>query len=300
MHGYVILPRHAIFGSLGASEHELIPHQFSGTPEESVFAARDRCPTSANRFPHNVFHHLAPSRVLPSFQPVTINNTLQPRGNWIRDLPCDHAQGTLRSSKMATQVYTSAIALAISSLLVTLLIIPPMCWHFRNRNLGATVLVAWIIYLNFQSFVNALIWSHDDISSWFHGVGLCDIEVKLEVASQVAAPAALCCVLRALAKVLDTDRITTMQSKAQIRKDTAIDITICVVPAVLQMAFHFIVQPERFYILGISGCVPAVSPTWVTVLLIYIPPVIWVLIDAYFSSKAIFPSPTSGLVVELT
>nr|POE78479.1 pheromone a factor receptor [Quercus suber] len=189
---------------------------------------------------------------------------------------------------MADQVYMSGMALAVSSLLVVLLIIPPLCWHFRNRNLGATVLVAWIIYLNFQTFVNAIVWHNDDIASWFRGFGLCDIEVKLQIASQVGAPAALCCVLRALAKVLDTDRASAVRSKAQIQRDNIIDITICVVPAVLQMAFHLIVQSERFYIFGMSGCIPAVSPTWVAILLIFVPPVILTLTDAYFSLLVLF------------
>lgn len=190
---------------------------------------------------------------------------------------------------MSGEVYASGVALATASFLITLLIISPMFWHYRNRNIGATVLVGWIVYLNFQSFVNALIWPTDDIQHWFTGVGLCDVEVKLQVASEVATPAALYCVLRALAKVMDTARTTVVQSRSLTRRNYAIDITICVVPPVLQMIFHYVVQPERYYIFAISGCIPAVSATWVTILLIYIPPMLWTLVDAYYASEFLLP-----------
>lgn len=184
-------------------------------------------------------------------------------------------------------VYPAAILLATFSMLVVLLIIPPMCWHYRNRNLGATLLVAWTILMNFQSFVNALLWPSDDISSWYNGSGLCDVEVKLQVAWAVAAPATLACVLRALANALNTDRATLVKSRAQRRRDYAIDLSWCIGFPMLQMLFHYIVQGRRYYLFGISGCVESATDSWVTIFLIDIPPLLWSLLDAYFASKCL-------------
>lgn len=182
-------------------------------------------------------------------------------------------------------VYLAAILLAIFSILIVLLILPPLFWHYRNRNIGAMAVIAWMIILNFQSFLNALIWPNDDISAWSSGNVLCDIEVKLQVASQVAAPASLGCVLRALARVMDTERATLMQTKAQKMRGYAVDLLWCVGFPMLQMLAHYIVQPHRYYVFAISGCVPAVSSSWLTILLIYVPPLIWTLIDAYYARK---------------
>ncbi|KAK5134852.1 hypothetical protein LTR08_006084 [Meristemomyces frigidus] len=184
---------------------------------------------------------------------------------------------------LATPVYSSAVVLAIFSFLTVLLIIPPMCWHFRNRNLGATLLVAWTIIMNLQSFVNALLWPADDVNTWYNGSGLCDVEVKLQVAWGVAGPAALGCVLRALANAMNTDRATLIKSKAQRRRDYALDLSWCIGFPLLQMLLHYIVQDRRYYVFGISGCVPSLSSSWLSILLVYIPPVIWTLVDGYFA-----------------
>jgi len=186
----------------------------------------------------------------------------------------------------STTAYPSAVLLAFFSLLTVLLIIPPMCWHYRNRNLGATLLVAWTIIMNLQSFINAITWSSDDIISWYDGAGLCDVEAKLQIAWGVAAPAALACVLRALANAMNTDRATLIKGKAQRWRDYAIDLSWCICAPLLQMLFHYVVQYRRYYLFGISGCVPAADQSWLTVLLLYIPPVIWTLIDGYFACKS--------------
>lgn len=193
----------------------------------------------------------------------------------------------MAASAVATvaPVYSSSVLLATFSFLTVLLIILPMCWHYRNRNLGATLLVAWTIIMNVQTFLNAVLWPADNISTWYNGAGLCDVEVKLQVAWGVAAPATLGCVLRALANVMNTDRATLIKSKAQRWRDYSIDLSWCIGFPLLQMLFHYIVQDRRYYLYGISGCVPSVSASWLTILLIYIPPVIWTLIDGYFASE---------------
>ncbi|KAK3053879.1 a-factor receptor [Extremus antarcticus] len=181
------------------------------------------------------------------------------------------------------QVYASAIVLALFSFVLMLLIIPPMFWHARNRNIGATALVAWLLPLLLFTFANAIIWPSDDISSWFSGVGYCDIQVKIQVASQVAFPAAFACILRALAAVMDTDRATLIQTKAQRRRTVIIDLACCAGFPLLQMLLHFVVQSRRYYVYGIAGCVPVVSTSWLTIPLMVVPPLIWTLIDAYYA-----------------
>ena len=208
-------------------------------------------------------------------------------------LPRQMAAPPPTSSSPATtsnKVYLAAPVLAIFSLIFILLIIPPLFWHFRNRNVGATVLVAWIILLLFFTFINALLWPTDDISNWYNGVGLCDVEVKIQIASQVALPASLACVLRALAAVMDTDRATLIQTKTQRRRSYMIDLSCCVGLPLVQMFLHYIVQSHRYYIYGIAGCVPIAVESWLTIILLTTPPAVWTCMDAYYASK--FTSPT--------
>ncbi|KAI7700463.1 hypothetical protein KC353_g15866, partial [Hortaea werneckii] len=150
-------------------------------------------------------------------------------------------------------VYTSAIVLAFFSLLVIFLIIPPLVQHWRNRNIGATLCVFYAMIMNLMAFINAVLWPNDDFEHWYNGKGLCDVEVKLQIAWSVAAPATLVCVLRALANAMDTDRLRLSKTKAQRWRGYAIDLTLCVGIPLLSMIFHFIVQSNRYFLYGISG-----------------------------------------------
>lgn len=187
--------------------------------------------------------------------------------------------------------YTSAIVLAALSLLFALLIIPPMLWHLSNRNIGATSLILWLLVLNLHNFLNAILWSHDNIPQWFEGKVLCDIEVKIQIAVFVGVPSSVACVLRALAKVMDTERVSLGLTKSQRRRGYAIDLLWCAGFPALQMLFHYIVQTRRYYIVGIAGCMPANSRSWVTDMLITAPQVVWTVVGCYYAGELISNIP---------
>ena len=191
------------------------------------------------------------------------------------------------ATESASSPYPAAILLALFSFILVLLILPPMIWHFRNRNVGATSLVTWTTILLLFNFVNAIIWPNDSFSTWYNGVIFCDIEVKIQIASEVARPASFACISRALAAVLDTDRATLIKTKAQRRRNYLIDLSWCLGFPLLQMLFHYIVQPRRYYIYGISGCAPAVGHSLVSLLLLGIGPFIWILVNSYYAGKSL-------------
>jgi pheromone a factor receptor len=185
----------------------------------------------------------------------------------------------------ASEPYISAVALATLSLLFAILIIPPMIWHFSNRNIGATALILWLLVLNLQNSLNAILWSHDDVTNWFGGNVLCDIEVKIMVAVATGVPSSVACILRALARVMDTERVSLGLTKSQRRRGYAVDLLWCAGFPALQMFFHYIVQTSRYYIVGIAGCTPAVSRSWVTDLLIIAPPVMWTVLGSFYAGE---------------
>ena len=187
--------------------------------------------------------------------------------------------------------YPLAVVLAFFSLLVTILNLPTLVQHYRNRNIGATALVAGLLLANIQSVINAIIWRNDDFESWFSGVGLCDIEVKLQIFRQTLFPASVLCILRALANVMDTDRAAWNTTTAQKRRQAAIDLLCVVVAPTLQMIFHVIVQPGRYMVYGIVGCQASTDGSWLAFVLILLPPCIWVLADTYYASKSALTRP---------
>jgi pheromone a factor receptor len=182
--------------------------------------------------------------------------------------------------------YPAAIAFAIFSLLTSLLITPTCIWHTRHRNVGATTVTVLAILANLMNFANALIWPHDDVSRWFSGVGYCDIQVKLQAVMQTAFPAALFCILRKLAAVLDTRKTAWATNATREQREFVIDLLICGALPWLQVISAFIVQPLRFFVSGIAGCQPVDDGTWLSALLLLAPKVLWTTACVYFSGKA--------------
>jgi pheromone a factor receptor len=182
----------------------------------------------------------------------------------------------------------ASILLPTLAAISVLLCLPPLATHIKSRNVAAAILVFWISLDNLFNFINPLIWPTDDDQTWWSGHGLCDIEVKLNLASSAAIPGGLICIFRQLAVILDTDRTTLAPSRGQQRRRLAFEIFFCAVCPLYMMVVHFIVQPYRYYIFAISGCVPSFDNSWPGILLIFIPPLILCATAAGYCGLVIF------------
>ena len=182
-------------------------------------------------------------------------------------------------------VFPAAVAVPVLALIALIIDIPPLTWHIRNRNLAASSLVCWVMLSNLMNFINALIWPTDDTAKWWGGSGLCDVEVKLMIAVTFGFVGALVCIMRNLAKVLNTKRTVLSPSRAQIRRETAIECLLCFGGPIYSIAVHYIVQPSRYYIFAISGCTPSYDNSWPKVVLILIWPPLLGVVVVYYSGK---------------
>ena len=178
----------------------------------------------------------------------------------------------------------------ILSLIAIFLDIPPFVWHVKNRNLPAASLVFWILLPLSFDFINALIWPTDDTSKWWCGYGLCDVEVKFLLASTTGLPGSLAGIMRNLALILDTENTVLVQSLTQRRKKLVAEILLSFGFPIYMICIHYIVQPTRYYIFAIAGCVTSFDDSWPTVILVWIWPSLLCFMAAYYSSKSI-PSP---------
>ena len=180
-------------------------------------------------------------------------------------------------------VHPSAIVLATFSLINLLIDSPPFLFHVRARNVAASSLVLWTLLMNLTNLINALLWPTDDISRWWSGIILCDIEVKLFIGSQLGRLGALICIMQELARVLDTDHMSLGRSKGEERRRMVWELVMCWGTPVLSMLCHYVVQPSRYAIWGISGCEAMIDNSWPSVVLVQVWPVIFALVDIYYS-----------------
>ncbi|KAJ6107267.1 hypothetical protein N7523_008590 [Penicillium sp. IBT 18751x] len=178
--------------------------------------------------------------------------------------------------------YPLAVALPTLSFLSIALSISPLILHAKNRNLPATALICWCTILNVFNIINALIWPNDNINAWWDGKGLCDVELKIMVASYVAIPGCLVSMFRGLAMVMDTSRATWTPSKILRWRNRAIDLLFCGIAPTIAMITHIVWQKSRFLLYSISGCVNNFDESWVTFMLAFIWPPILCLIAGYY------------------
>ena len=120
-----------------------------------------------------------------------------------------------------THIIPQGIILAVLAPFVFILNFPPLIWHFRNRNTAAICMVFWVMLMNFMTAINVIIWPYIDMRSMYDGQGLCDVEIKLLGARSPGLTAAVLCLLRALARVLNTEKNLLGPTKAQKRRNTA-------------------------------------------------------------------------------
>ncbi|PLB53655.1 STE3-domain-containing protein [Aspergillus steynii IBT 23096] len=182
----------------------------------------------------------------------------------------------------------TAVIIPVLSIVSILVSLVPLALHWKNRNFPATCLIGWFLVLNLFNIVNAIIWPNDDVDSWFSGVGLCDVEVKIMIASYVAVAGNLLGIFRGLANVLDTSRANLVPSKKQRWQNHFMDILFCVIIPIIAMITHIIFQANRYMLFAISGCVNSFDESWVSFVLSFVWPPIICLITGYYCSLVLY------------
>ncbi|KAG9658455.1 STE3-domain-containing protein, partial [Aureobasidium melanogenum] len=184
-------------------------------------------------------------------------------------------------------IIPQGVLLAVLAPLLLILNFPPLIWHLRNRNTAAVFMVFWIMLMNFLSIINVIIWPYVDMRDMYDGQGLCDVEVKLLGGRITGLNAAVLCLLRALAAVLNTDKTLLGPSKAQKRRNTAIELAWCVGLPLLTMVLQYIVQLNRFGLIGVSGCQLMSYSSRISFVLIWLAPIITNTVAVYYATLVI-------------
>lgn len=175
----------------------------------------------------------------------------------------------------STSLPATAIVAPLLSSIALLLDLPPFFWHLKHGNLAATTLVFWIVLCILCDFLNSLIWPSADTAHWWKGYVLCDIQVKLIGAWQAGIPGAVLCIMRNLSKVLDTEHTVLIPSNAMRRKQLAFDLFFCIGIPIYMMSIHYVVQPNRYYIFQLAGCISSWDNSWAgIVLMLSMPPLL--------------------------
>ncbi|KAF7344665.1 Pheromone receptor Rcb2 B44 [Mycena venus] len=171
----------------------------------------------------------------------------------------------------------------IGAFIAAFLVLVPLPWHWRARNVPTLSIIAWLFFSNIMLGVNALIWA-DNIRVtarvW------CDIATKLQVGATMALPACCLCLCIHLERIASVRQVrTTIEQK---HKRMIFDIMMCWGVPFLSMALHYVVQGHRFDIVQDFGCRPATYISIAAICLIWVPQLVVVLLTLLFAGAALY------------
>ncbi|KAJ6498430.1 Rcb2.42 [Mycena vitilis] len=171
-------------------------------------------------------------------------------------------------------------ALAISAFIASALVLVPLPWHLRARNIATLSIILWLFILNLTYGANAVIWAGNaDIAApvW------CDIVTKIKIGATFALPSSCLCLALQLYAIASSLRTTTRG-----RRGAILDFTLCFGLPIIIMVLHYIVQGHRFDIFEDFGCRPAIYISLASLFLVDLPPIVAALLALVYCAMALF------------
>ncbi|KAJ7278849.1 GPCR fungal pheromone mating factor, partial [Mycena rebaudengoi] len=154
--------------------------------------------------------------------------------------------------------------LALGSFLASALVLIPLPWHWRAKNIATLSIIAWLFTSNLIYAINSIIWA-ESIDSTRVPVW-CDIVTKLQVGATAALP------VSCLSLALQLRRVSCAKLTLQKTRHTIIlDMMLCLCFPGIIMVLHYIVQGHRFDIIQDLGCRPALYVSLASIFLFYGP-----------------------------
>lgn len=135
----------------------------------------------------------------------------------------------------------NAIALPIFGILSIFVMYLPFKSFFRSRNFPAGNIIFVAVLQNLMIITNALIWRNGNMSKWYNGAGICDIQVYLRIPSTTAVATSLYAFTRFLSKAIDVEQHSFADTPARRRRAFMIDVAICWTLPIIQMSLFYLI-----------------------------------------------------------
>ncbi|KAF8332027.1 pheromone A receptor-domain-containing protein [Cantharellus anzutake] len=173
--------------------------------------------------------------------------------------------------------------LTAMSFLAAVVVIIPLPWHWRAKNIATLTTMAWLFILNLFRGINTILWADTVVVKV---PVFCDIGVFFWTASYWGLPASAVCITRHLAGV--TSPNFTPSGRDEKRRRFWFEMTMCVFMPFVYAGLHFINQGHRFDIMEEIGCQVTTYFSWGAVWLVYFPSILLSVIAAIYASIAMY------------
>ncbi|OAX34692.1 fungal pheromone STE3G-protein-coupled receptor [Rhizopogon vinicolor AM-OR11-026] len=172
--------------------------------------------------------------------------------------------------------------LPVVAFLAAALVLVPVPWHWRARNVGTLAIITWLFVVNTIYGINAILWAgnvNNPAPLW------CDISTKLIIGANTALPLATMCVCKHLELVASNRHVRF--DNVDKRRRVIFDSIMCFGVPLLFMALHYIVQGHRFDIVENFGCQPAVYFSVEGIIIVWLPPLIFAVATLVYAAIAL-------------
>ncbi|KAF9447631.1 fungal pheromone STE3G-protein-coupled receptor [Macrolepiota fuliginosa MF-IS2] len=169
------------------------------------------------------------------------------------------------------------------SFLAAVLVLIPLPWHWRARNIATVSLIIWLFLVDVVYGINSLIWNENVENAapvW------CDITSKIIVGASYALPLATLCICKHLEMVSSSRKVSF--DYADRRHRMLFEAFMCFGLPAIFMALHYIVQGHRFDIFENTGCQAAVYISIPAILIIWLPQLLFSVVTMIYATIAIY------------
>lgn len=206
------------------------------------------------------------------------------------------------------------LELPIAAFVAAVLVLVPLPWHWRARNIPVLSMTAWLFISNTIYGINAIVWANNVdivIPVW------CDISkpfamfcfssrlislpaTKLQIGATMALPACCLCICIRLERISSVRQVSMAYGDKKRRMIS--EALICwgvpmvymalrtfalatrVLYVLLTIFIDFVVQGHRFDIIENLGCRPATFSSLESILIVWVPPLIVVVLTWVYAS----------------
>lgn len=141
--------------------------------------------------------------------------------------------------------------------------------------------------------MDSIIWSSEDIDTWWDGKVYCDIGSRVKSAFPIGVPGAAIGICRFLA---DATNPNPSQNDLQytVFKRNMIDLFLGLILPLINMGLKYIVNPSRYWIVGVNGCTGITALTPASIPLYYLwSPVLSLIASIYAGTSTLLRSRTN-------
>ncbi|KAF9007126.1 Rcb2.42 [Cyathus striatus] len=174
------------------------------------------------------------------------------------------------------------VELPVGAFIAAFLVLVPLPWHWRARNVPTLSIIIWLFFCNLSSAINTIIWAGNVkivAPVW------CDIVTKLQIGATMALPACCLCLCIRLERISAIREANATACKR--RQRVFFDLFMCWGLPAIHMALHYIVQGHRFDIVEDFGCRASIYSSVQALLLVWILPLLTSFLTLVYAAFAL-------------